>query len=175
MRNIMIGFLLVFLDFNLNINASKIGLLPDFIGYIIMGKGLLEMAGDSSLFMKAKPFVSAMAVYSGILYFMDLFGMSVSLGGLSYILSIISVFASLYISYQIVMGVVEMEAKYNINLNAANLRSTWIIFACFNVMTPLSILVPLITLVFIIISFILAICFLISFNRSKNLYYHYVD
>ena len=33
----------VFLDFDLNIGNSKIGLIPDFIGYIYMYKGAAEL------------------------------------------------------------------------------------------------------------------------------------
>lgn len=35
MRNIFIGFLFVFLDFNLSLGTSQIGLIPDFVGYIL--------------------------------------------------------------------------------------------------------------------------------------------
>ena len=76
MRNIFIGFILIFLDFNLTINNSQIGLIPDFIGYIIMINGLTEMADDSRLFLKSKPYAAGMAVYTGILYFADMFGIS---------------------------------------------------------------------------------------------------
>ena len=40
MSSIFTGMLLVFLDFNINLGRSKIGLLPDFIGYIVMAGGL---------------------------------------------------------------------------------------------------------------------------------------
>ena len=50
MRNILIGFILIFLDFNLNLGGSKIGFMPDFLGYIIVIKGLEEMVGESTLF-----------------------------------------------------------------------------------------------------------------------------
>ncbi len=105
MNNIMIGFIFVFLDFNLTFGNSKIGLIPDFIGYMVMAKGLIQMAEESLLFMKAKPYATGMAVYTGVLYFMDLSGISVLLGALSYILAIVSTIISLYISYNIVMGV----------------------------------------------------------------------
>lgn len=80
MRNIFIGLMLVFIDFNLNIGSSQIGLIPDFAGYIVLAAGLREMAGESNMFAKAGPFASGMAVYTGIIYLMDLFGVSASLG-----------------------------------------------------------------------------------------------
>jgi hypothetical protein len=76
--------MLIFLDFNLNLGNSQIGLIPDFAGYIVMINGLREMADESPLFMKVKPYATGMAVYTAAVYAMDLFGISSSLGALSY-------------------------------------------------------------------------------------------
>ncbi|NLK73333.1 MAG: hypothetical protein GX285_09975 [Clostridiales bacterium] len=171
MRNIFIGFLLIFLDFNLNIGSSQIGLIPDFVGYIVMIKGLVEMAMESGQFIKVKPFASGMAVYTGILYVMDLFGISASLGALSYILGIASVIISLYISYSIVMGVREIEEKYSIFMNGDSLYSAWKILAILNILTFVLIIIPALAIICIIATFVIAILFLVAFNKSKNLYY----
>ena len=80
MSNIFIGALFVFLNFTININGIKIGLIPDFIGYIIMVKGLAELENESPYFLKAKGFAKGMAVYTAILYAMDLFGLSYNFG-----------------------------------------------------------------------------------------------
>ena len=174
MRNIFIGFILIFLDFSLNLGNSKIGLIPDFVGYIVMINGLEEMAGESSLFMKIKPYATGMAVYTGILYLLDLFGVSVSLGVLTYVLAITSTVIALYISYNIVMGVIDMEGKYITLLNGDSLKSTWTFLAVFNALTFVSLLIPPVAIFCIILSFIVAICFLVAFNNSKNLYYDIV-
>ncbi len=171
MKNIFIGFLLIFLDFNLNLGNSQIGLIPDFIGYIVMINGLSEVASESQLFMKVKPYATGMAIYSSVLYLMDLFGISASLGALSYFFAITSTFISLYISYYIVMGVKETEGKYNILLNGDKLKSTWTLLAVFNAVTFVALLIPAVAIVCIVVSFIVAICFLVDFNKSKNLYY----
>ncbi|MCG8482433.1 MAG: hypothetical protein MJA31_03920 [Clostridia bacterium] len=171
MKNIFIGFLMIFLDFNLNHGNSQIGLIPDFVGYIVMINGLGEMAWESQLFMKAKPYATGMAVYTGILYLMDLFGISASLGAMSYILAIVSTIISLYISYNIVMGVKEMESKYNILLNGDSLKSTWTLLAVLNVVSFVFLLIPAAAGVCIVVCLIVAICFLVAFNKSKNLYY----
>lgn len=171
MRNIFLGFVFIFLDFSLNLDSSKIGLIPDFVGYIIMINGLQEMAVESTLFMKVKPFATGMAVYTGILYLLDLFGVSVSLGVLTYVLAITSTAVSLYISYNIVMGVIDMERKYNKSLNGDSLKSTWTFLAVFNVLSYVSMLIPPLAIICIIVSCIIAICFLVAFNNSKNLYY----
>jgi hypothetical protein len=171
MRNIFIGFILVFLDFNLDLGNLRIGLIPDFIGYYIMIKGLEEMVGESELFIKIKPIVAGMAVYSGILYSLDLIGVSVSLGALTYVLAFTSSVISLYISYNIVMGVMDMEVKHNTTLNGDSLKSTWKLLAAFNILSYVSLLFPPAALTFIILAFVISIVFLVGFNKSKNLYY----
>lgn len=171
MKNIFIGFILVFLDFNLTLGSSQIGLIPDFVGYIVMTRGLIEMADESSMFVKVKPYVTGMTIYTGILYLLDLLGISVSLGALTYVLAIISMAVSLYISYHIVMGVIDMEGNYNTTLNGSKLKSTWTLLAIFNVLTFVSLLIPFIAIICIVASFIVAIYFLVIFNHSKNLYY----
>ena len=72
MSKIFVGLLLVFLDINFTFNTTTIGLLPDFIGYFILIGGLAEMAAVNSHFGKARPFAIAMAIYTLILYILDL-------------------------------------------------------------------------------------------------------
>jgi hypothetical protein len=170
MKNILIGFLLIFLDFNLNLGSSQIGLIPDFAGYIIMINGLAEMAGESPLFLKVKPYATGMAVYTGILYLMNLIGISASLGALSYILAVASTIISLYISYCVVTGIKEMEEKYSVFLNGGSLKSTWTLLAVFNIAAFVSLLIQPLAVICIIAAFIVAICFLVAFSKSKNLY-----
>ncbi len=172
MKNIFIGFIFIFLDFHLSLGSSKIGLIPDFVGYIIMINGLAEMSGQSMRFMKIKSYASGMAVYSGLLYLLDLMGISVSLGVLTYIFAIISTAVSLYISYNIVMGVIEVEEKYNVRLNGDSLKSTWTFIAVLDVLSFVLLLIPPAAFICMILSFIAAIFFLFAFNNSKNLYYN---
>lgn len=171
MKNIFIGFVLIFLDFNLNLGNSKIGLLPDFMGYIVMINGLVEMSEKSPMFMDAKPYATGMAVFTAILYLFDVVGFSVSLGEVSYVLAITSTIVSLYISYKIVMGVIDMERIYNAQLNGDSLKSNWTILAVFNILAFVSLLISVLAVVCIIVALIAAICFLVVFNNSKNLYY----
>lgn len=171
MKNIFIGFLLVFLNFSLDFGNSRIGLIPDFLGYMVMINGLNEMAKESMLFEKIKPYVTGMAVYSGILYILDLIGFSMSFGIFSYGLAFISTVISLYISYNIVMGVLDTESKHSKPLNGDRLKSTWTLLAVVNIMTYVFLIIPVLSLMSIIAAFIIAILFLVEFNNSKKRYY----
>ena len=54
-----------------------IGLIPDFLGYIFIRKGVQELREESPCFARLDPWTLGMAVYSGILYLLDLFGYTV--------------------------------------------------------------------------------------------------
>ena len=94
MSKIFVGLLLVFLDINFTFNTTTIGLLPDFIGYFILIGGLAEMAAVNSHFGKARPFAIAMAIYTLILYILDLIGLSAALGYAATILGLLSTLIS---------------------------------------------------------------------------------
>ena len=171
MKYILIGFLLIFLDFNINLTSSTLELIPDFIGDIVMVNGLTEMARENYQFIKVKPYAIGMAVYTGILYFLDFAGITGSFGVFGYILVIATIVVSLYISYGIVMGVQEMELKYHTFLNGENLKSMWYFLAACSASAFFAMVIPTLAAVFLILGLIAAISFLVAFNKSKNLYY----
>ncbi|MEA4972443.1 MAG: hypothetical protein VB119_04615 [Candidatus Metalachnospira sp.] len=172
MDNIFIGFILIFLDFNITIANVRIDIIPDFVGYIVMIYGLVEMSNKSSRFMEAKPYAIGMAVYTCILFFIDIFSSSTSLGVSTYIFAFTSTCISIFISYKIVMGVIDMEEKYNVNLNGNTLKSRWTAFAVINILSFVSLLIPPFSIIFLIVGVIIFICFLFALYNSKKLYYN---
>ncbi|NLK29031.1 MAG: hypothetical protein GX306_11930 [Clostridiales bacterium] len=175
MRYIFIGLILNFLDFNVNFGSSNIELLPDFVGYILMYQGMKELSGDSEWFRKLPSFTIAMAIYSGIIFVLELFGMSTESSiWLFIILGIISQIISLYIIYGIIMGIMDMERDNTWELYSEPLFSAWkVIVVCSILVIPLMLVLPVLSLIGAIIQLIASIYFLISFNRTKNAYYNY--
>lgn len=171
MKNIFVGFILIFLDFNLNLGQSTIGLVPDFIGYLVMANGLVEMARESNLFIEIKPYATGMSIFTGVLYVMDFLGVSATFGVLSFLFALISTVISLTISFSIVMGVIDMERKNNKFLNGIALKSTWNILVVFNILAYIALLFSYGSIIVIIATFIVHILFLVDLNKSKNLYY----
>lgn len=171
MNRIFIGMLLVFLDFNLDIGASRIGLIPDFIGYIFMIMGLAELQSLSEQFVKASPYAKVMAVYTGILYVMDIMGVSVILGNyITFVLGLLSTVASLVISYNIVMGVKVIEQDIEQDLNSQELYTAWRLLAIFSIGTYLLLIFPPIAIIGMIIAFAFGIYYLLVFNKTKKLF-----
>ncbi len=172
MKKIFIGMLLVFLNFDINIGSIKIGLIPSFLGYIYMFNGLSEIKYLSDKFLKTMPYVKVMAIYSVILYAMDLLSISHLIPQpISFILGLASTVLSFFISYSIIMGIKDIEILKMQDLNSDKLYSTWKLLVIFTSMTFLSYVFPALALIFIMISFIIVIYYLYIFNITKNLFY----
>ena len=172
MKSIFTGMLLVFLNFNLDINATRIGLIPTFLGYIFMVRGLSELAGFSSQFSKVMPYCKGMIAYSAICYAMDLFGISSMLGEpISFTLGLITTIVSLFISHGIILGVRSIETTREQNLNSEQLYSTWKLLAVFSLISYMLFFVPALAIVSIIVSLIIGVYYLFVFNKTKNLFY----
>ena len=126
MSNIFTGLLFVFLDFDLTFNNIKIGLIPDFIGYFFMIKGITEMSDKSHRFEKIMIYVKVMLGYSALIYLLDIFALGLFENNyLGIILGLLSTIVSLYISYNIIFGLKDIESKTNYDLNANNLYKLW--------------------------------------------------
>lgn len=170
MRKLFIGMIFVFLDFTINLNTARIGLIPDFVGYIIMMQGLSELSEQSDRFINIRPFVLGMAVYSGALYLFDLLGITASAGIGSWLLGLISTGISLYISYSIVMGVMDIEQSQMRDLNGAKLLQVWKAYAIVSAAVFLLYLIPVLNILTILVGFAMGIYFLVVFHKTKELY-----
>ena len=171
-RKIFWGMLFVFLNFNLDLDASRIGLIPTFIGYILLMSGTAELRDYSDHIVKIRPYIGVMVAFSGLLYILDLLGVTPSLSwGLSFILGLISTIMALVISYNIVMSVLDIEAGRKQRMNFDKLFSTWKFFAVCSVIIYLLFWFPALAIVCIIANLIAVIVFLEQLNRAKNMFY----
>lgn len=136
-----------------------------------MAGGITELAALSQRFIRLKPFVLGMAVYSVILYTIDLFGMTNQLGILSILLGIVSTIITLWISYGIIKGIKDIEAAQGRRLNSQSLMTTWSLMAVFTVISFVFLIFPILALISVVCNAIVSIVFLVAFNAAKNLYY----
>ena len=183
MKSIFIGMLFVFLNFDLNIGNASIGLIPNVIGYYFMLKGLSEMVDFSERFAKVIPIVQVMMVFSVITYVLALIGGSVNVDIQSgyYVITplnwsmlafgFVSVVISLYISYNIIMGIRDIELAQFRDLNVVQLYLLWKLKVLFAPLIFFIFIAPAIAIIGTVISFVIAVIYLFAFNKAKNLYY----
>lgn len=173
MKNIFIGLLFVFLDFNLNLGASTVELIPDFIGFILMYNGSKELIQESEWFNKIMPFTLGMSIYSGVIYALDLLGLSAGLDlAFSFILGVITLIMTIYINYAIVMGVSDMEIRYDSDFNWKPLYAAWKLLAICQVLIYLLVFIPIFNIIGLLVVLIANIYYLYCFSKTKNLYYN---
>lgn len=160
------------LDFNLDIGSIRIGLIPDFMGYILMIKGLTEIERFSEHFIKTKPFANGMLIFSIIIYVMDFLSISPILGTfINTVLGILSMILSLLIVYKIILGIKDIEDNMLIDLHSKQLYSTWKLLAFLSILVYILIFIPSFILLCVLMNLVVNIYFLYMFNKSKNQFY----
>lgn len=171
MQLLFTGMILIFLDFTININTAVIGLIPDFVGFIFIYKGLLELTEESPHFQQVLPLSKIMIVVMSVFYAMDLLSITTTSQFLTVPLGMITTAITLYIIYQIVRGVLDIETAKNIDLFGEKLFFIWKMWAVFTALSTIMILVPVLSIVFVLVSLIMAIIFLVTFYKSKTQFY----
>ncbi len=170
MSNLFWGFFFIVFNFNLTLGNAVVGLIPDFIGYFLILKGIIELQDLSIHFRKIKSLVVLMVIVKIITYFMDLLGMTAQIQTGAVIVGLVLLVISLYIEYSIICGIQEIEKAQNMKLNAEKLFSIWKIVAVFSALAYIGLILPSLAFVFILISAIANMVFLYNLYQSKKAY-----
>lgn len=170
MRNLFIGMIFIFLNFNLTLNTCSIELIPDFIGYFFIMKGLQELEGRSMHFNKVQALTKGMMVYSAILFSMEFLTISARLGIVSMVLGLFAMAGRLYVSYYVVLGVCDLEKESGYRMDCDVLLFRWKIMAFLNICSVMFLMIPVINHIFILASFVFGVMYLVAFNKASNAY-----
>ena len=169
MENIFIGFVLVSLDFNITVGKCIIGLLPDFIGYFFIFRGLRSLADKSAIMRNLIIPDLLITLLSFISYMLDLCTFTVRMPYLvSLAMGALTTVMFLYVSYQVVQGVLELERRMYRNLYGDPLYLRWQITAALSALTYLLSILPVIFLIVVVCNLVASVVFLAAFNSSKN-------
>lgn len=125
MKKVFWGFLLIFVNFNLTLNGHILNLFPTFAGYILLYQAAGTLRDESSRFAVIRPFAAAMAVYTGILWLGDLLGVTGGENWLNTILGLAATVVSLFVSWNVVKAIAEIEEDWGVRLNSASVRTGW--------------------------------------------------
>lgn len=169
MNNIFIGFIFILFDFTLSFNENTLSLLPAFVGYWFLGKGLVELQDRSESITKAIPFAKFMIVFSAITWLINLF--AIPLGFVGIAIGFVETVLSIYVSYLVVVGIKEVEEYHQADLQADKLKQAWLISTICRLCVGLLIWVPFLILVAIVATFIIHIYFMMLLNNTKKAYY----
>lgn len=174
MKKLFWGFFFIFIYFHLDFDAVRIGLIPTFVGYLLLLGGISELLTESTRFEKVRIPSVIMAIYTGILYVCDFFGLGIEMSVyISIILGLVFCVLSYYISYHIVEGVIEIETQNSYPLDAARLKTAWIVLVVTHAASYVAAYVNLgvVAVAGLLVMLVCLICFLCFFRHSQNCYY----
>lgn len=177
MKQFAIGFLLILLDFDLNFSRFSLNVLPDFVGYWLLLKGMEELKTANPRFEQPRPFAVGMVIYTAILWVGNLLGVS---GGIVVtLLSLIAMAAHFYIAWVLVLALREVEQWREADLYGAVLHKRWKILlgltAAVQLLRLLALVAPMdavgmVVAVLVLLSIIWSFLFVLGWNRSGKLY-----
>ena len=125
MLKLLIGIILILLNYSINIGNIHIELIPDFLGYIVLYMGLKELKGYSVYFQKNQKYAIVMVIFSGVLYVVSfvsyLADIAYELNTTIIIVSFIYVTMMLYIIFNMIKGFLDMERQNNVSLKGSSL------------------------------------------------------
>lgn len=127
MKLILIGLLLAELDFNLNLKAVSIDILPDSIGWLLILLGCVKMAKHSRKFMSAAYICLPLMALGVAVILPNVMGLKL----LSTIMSIVGSICSLAVSYFILKGISDTEDELRQDLGYMEI---WKVF-CIKIVT----------------------------------------
>ena len=184
MYKLLIGILLISVNFSIEIGYITIGLVPDFIGYILIGRALYELEDEAKYFVAAKGPVKIMSIVSILMYIIDLTGavrygflfelLGVAIGIIYMLVGFACLIMFAYITYLITSGVQEMEGEYNEDMNGDKLMTAWkwmigvkAVSYCLALIAPYLPFVPLALTSTLVLTLVI---YLVQFYKSARAY-----
>ena len=170
MQQIFLGILFLFLNVNLTLGRVALGLFPDFVGYILLLRGAAALSGQIARFSRMRSLCLGAAIYTGVLYVLDLTGLTAALGWGVYLAAIGEFALRIAASAQVVAGMEDAERAYGCGFAAAELRRAWVAAIATGAVSFLTMFFPARVLVFIgvIVSFVGGVLFLCALYRTKQ-------
>ena len=134
------GFLFIFKFPFAYLTFSKWGLtfgLPDFVGFILVWRGLVELTPESRSFKKLIPASMVFIFASTAKYVLTLFNLLSSDKMSTFVVDVLYSTATLFFCYLIIRGIRDMEIKRNAEFYSTQLFRAWVAVFVFTICSKL--------------------------------------
>lgn len=160
------GMVFVLLDIQLELGERTIGLIPDWLGWwwVAQGAGLLEDRGFGKLRWPAL----GLAVYSAVLYAMELMELTVSQEAVLWALGLIAAVGTVIMTRLTAARICRLEQKLNRDLRGRKLENLWVYLAVLRILGALLSWMPLVGTGCAAAVFLMGICWLAALNDSRK-------
>ena len=170
MNRLFWGLFFVVLDFEATLGSATFGLLPDFIGYFLMMKGMEELAEESECFDAGRHWAFALVLLNAILYMADLLDLEAMQRVWIWCLGLAGYGAGVFALYQTVAGIRQMEARRGWDLQGEKLKVMWLIQTVMGTVCYLLSWVPLVGTFAAVAAAVTAVCLLAAMYGTKKRY-----
>ena len=173
MKKLFYAYLFIFLNININIDRIHICLTPTFVGYILLLLAFRELESESSEFPRLRPAALGMAVYTGICWLLDAFGVSGSSTGwvvIRLLLSLVEMGVSLYILKCVIDGIEDIEDLRSADLGSERVRSVFMVMAVAEIVGLAMAIVPVLSIPAMLVRFIATIVLLVRLHATWKAY-----
>lgn len=138
MNKIFIGLIFFLVKLNLNLFGIPIVIFPDFVAFIFIYFGILELSRTTLIFSKALKPASFLIFYNLITSVLYLIPSMLSNYRFLTLFQLVSELMMVYIFYIVILGLKEYQAKVSMRIETSELEKRWRLIAIFAVAAPLS-------------------------------------
>ena len=169
MSDIFVGLILLFFNFNLNLGASSIGLLPSFVGAYMIWTGTRELAAESETMRELDTVLKVAIGVHAVIWVCNFFGMTrgkeLELKAVDVVLQLLN----LFILHQLTGGMEDLEKLRGVDMRVEMLKRWWMglfVFSMLNVLWFLGLRSVLCTIGW----FVALLGYLVCFSDGKKAY-----
>ena len=134
------GFLFTFVDLTLKGEALggfftnySVGVVPDFVGFLLLWKGITTLVPESNVFKKLVPSSIVLIFVSVAIYVTDFFKVFAEDNMVMFAVGIVYTAVKLFFCYCVIRGIGDIEIKRNAELYSNKLFRAWLLVFLFNV------------------------------------------
>ena len=170
MNHLFWGLFFVALNFEVQLGTARFGLLPDFLGWYLMMKGMENLAREDRRFDRGRHWAFGLMLLSAVLYIGDLLNPDAMAAVGLWALKLAGICVGLFVIRNMIAGIRQMESDQAKDLNGQKLHSMWMIHAVMAVIAHLFSWMPLVGDFAALAGGITAICLLIVMGGAVKRY-----
>lgn len=171
MNRLFWGLFLCLLDYDIKVGSMVIGLLPDFLGFFLMMKGLQQLAGENRFFGRGQHMAFGLMIPAVILYAADLLDPGVMARVVLYGVQLVVLVVQLVLIRVIITGLLHLERDRNVQLKGSFLKSIWSILIVICPLCALVYWIPMVGDICYFASAVVSLLFLAAFWDSRKAFY----
>lgn len=171
MNRLFWGLFLCLLDYDVTVGTAVFGLLPDFIGYFLMMKGMAELAGENRFFDRGRHLAFVMAVVSAVLYIAHLADPDSMASVVLWTVELVVLVVQLILVRMIIFGVAGLEREHELTMRSELLKSMWLILIVIYPLAHIVSWLPLVGDICGMASVVVGALFLAVFWDSRKAFY----